>query len=202
MKKISAALLGLCLFASAAKAQNSDDEIVIEKGSSLINVYYGPVLSKGLYKLAVPGSAASLNISALGPVGLVYEYLLMEEMGLGCELSYSELSIKYAYTDNNNSYSEEIKLTTTRVMLRAAYHFVEDKHIDVYAFVSAGYRGRKLTYTTTDPGGASSFTSPLFIPFGIKPGGGIRYYFIKNVGLHAEVALGSPFIAGGLSFRF
>jgi hypothetical protein len=41
-----------------------------------------------------------------------------------------------------------------------------------------------------------------FIPLGIKPGVGFRYFFTKNIGINTEVALGMPVFNGGLSVKF
>ena len=41
-----------------------------------------------------------------------------------------------------------------------------------------------------------------FIPFGIKPGLGLRYFFAGPIGLNIEIAAGTPVMCGGLSLRF
>ena len=36
------------------------------------------------------------------------------------------------------------------------------------------------------------------IPFGFKPGLGLRYFFTENFGLNVELALGTPLLGGGV----
>lgn len=85
-------------------------------------------------------------------------------------------------------------------MFRANFHFTNSEKFDAYGFVSAGYRGSSITFTSNDPNAIKSSYS--FIPFGLKPGVGFRYFFTDNIGINAEIAIGTPVMGGGLSFKF
>lgn len=180
------------------------------EGMSTVNLYYGVSVFNGIYKaVAKNASANSVDIkySSLGPVGLMYEYFVTDKVGIGVELGYSTFQVSYSYDSYDSNfnpavYSDTWNFTTIRAMGRANFHFTEDENFDAYGFVGAGYRTTKFKYTTTDPDfqGTQSFGGG--IPFGFKPGLGLRYFFTENLGINAEIALGSPLLSAGISAKF
>ncbi len=153
-------------------------------------------------------NGTDVKYSSIGPVGLMYEYFVTDNVGLGAEFGYSAYNISYKYDSYDQNfdpavYTDTYNFTTIRAMFRANFHFTHDSNFDAYGFVSAGYRTTKFTITSTDPlwnDGKSNFNS--IIPFGVKPGIGLRYFFTENLGLNLEFALGTPLMAGGLSAKF
>lgn len=135
--------------------------------------------------------------------------MISEKVGIGCELSYTTLKMNYQETQTSftgtvnttNTYDYTWQITTLRAMFRTNIHFANAENFDAYFLISAGYRGTQTTFTSTDPD-FGKITIPSIIPFGMKPGLGLRYFFTKNVGLNLEIALGAPIMGGGISFKF
>lgn len=214
MKKIIAcSLLSLCLIGTlSSQNSNNDDVAAVKEGDNTINLYYGTNLLGGVYKRVASSTAVNLQVKSIGPVGLVYEHLLTDVIGLGFEFGYSQTKMDYEVTDYYyggpngqavyETYSYKWKFTTIRAMVRANFHFANSEKFDAYGLVSAGYRGTSGSFTTSDPDGTASITYNSPIPIGLKPGLGLRYFFVPNVGINLEIALGTPLLCGGLSFKF
>jgi hypothetical protein len=200
-------LLALLALVNAVQAQDR----AVPQGKNSVNVYYGYNIFTSFYKSVASQAAIDLKVKSLGPVGLVYEHMVTDVVGLGVELGYTNVSLAYAedytnFDNNGNLVVERVDYTwsfkTVRAMFRANFHFVDDEKLDAYAFVSAGYRNTTFDFTASDPqySGTVSFNSPIFV--GVKPGIAIRYFFTPAIGIHAEFALGTPIIGGGLSVKF
>lgn len=219
MKKVVIFLALLLIVVQISKAQIVSKKMLdfplpdketnlVNKGDNFVNVYYGPNLLTFIYKrLLVANGTSNLRINSVGPLGIVYEHLLTDNIGLGAELGYTDVILKYDYESTiingtKTISTEKLDIITYRLAFRANFHFAKSDKLDAYGFVSAGYRGTSLRYTSSVPGGSASYNSPSFIPFGIKPGIGLRYFFTPAFGLNAEFAIGTPLICGGLSFKF
>ena len=86
-------------------------------------------------------------------------------------------------------------------MLAANFHFVRGKRIDFYGAVKTGYYSRSITFTSDDPN--YNFTWKTLLPIAFRMETGIRYFFIPNVGIHANVGIGGgPLAAVGVSLKF
>jgi hypothetical protein len=159
MKKILATLV---LAASVTQVAMAQDERPLKKGQNSINVYYGVNLLRGLYKSVAPNDAA-VKVGGFGPIGIVYEHMITDGIGLGAEVGYGQTTVSWDYEDldfftNNviDTYTYEYKFSTLRAMFRANFHFAKSANFDAYFLVSAGYRQNTFTFTTNDPffGGA------------------------------------------------
>lgn len=204
MKKIITLFL-LTLFGFGT--YSAQEEGVMKKGNSSVNLYYGVNIFTGLYKNFLATNAIEAKYKQIGPMGIVYEYLVTDGIGIGAEFGYSGYSITFKETYSNSNgtvqtYDWEYKWSTLRAMFRANFHFAKSDNFDAYGLVSAGYRQSKFSFTSNDPGAGSFNQNFAFVPFGIKPGVGLRYFFTKNVGINLELAIGTPIICGGLSFKF
>jgi outer membrane protein W len=171
-------------------------------------VYYGISLFNNIYKNAASAGATNVQFKSLGPVGLMFEHFVTDKIGLGVELGYTKFEVSYnveGYTTGTTTaqtYKDTWSFTTVRAMFRSNFHFIDSKSFDAYAFFSVGYRSTSFKFSSTDPNSDNPGTFSSIIPFGFKPGIGIRYFFTPNIGLNAEFALGTPLIGGGLSFKF
>jgi len=206
MKKIIPLVVALFLAGSATSQSSSN---CISKGKNIVNLYYGVNVWAGVYKAAAATDAIDLKVKSLGPVGLVYEHLVTDKIGIGAEFGYSSILMTYRDPGINlttglaEDFEAEWKFTTIRAMFRANFHFAESENFDAYGLVSAGYRGTTFSFKTNDPSyDEANVTFRGFIPFGIKPGLGFRYFFTGNIGINCELAAGTPLIAGGLSLKF
>ncbi len=205
------------IFTSSLFAQNieasmitkaNSEEDLIEKGSNFVNLYYGVNILTSIYKAVASADAIDIKVRGIGPVGLVYEHLVTDKIGIGGEFSYSSTRVTYreeAFTSIGGvtpTYDYTWEFSTIRAMFRANFHFADAEKFDAYGLISAGYRRNDYSFTSNDPFGTVNVKIPNFIPFGIKPGIGFRYFFTPNIGLNAEIAAGTPLICGGLSFKF
>jgi hypothetical protein len=213
MKKIFTLIMAVALF-NGLKAQ---DARAVPKGKNSINLYYGYSLIGSLLNTYNTTTSLNYKTSQLGPVGLVYEHMVTDQVGLGAEFGYQQTTASWNYSDSyfNSNFqtvpfteSYTFKYTLMRVQFRFNYHFVKSDKFDAYFLTSAGYRGAQysLSYSNSDPNApvtSAAYTtpkSPLFI--GIKPGIGIRYFFTNFMGVNLEIAAGTPLMCGGLSFKF
>lgn len=176
-------------------------------GDNTINLYYGVSIFNSLYKSAVANSAVGVGYSSLGPLGIVYEHMMTDKVGLGAEIGYSKFSATYSEQDtdpNGNIYTAHASLdwTVFRAQLRLNIHFVQNEKFDCYFLLSAGYKKTSFGVKYDDSYQHNNISYTLPIPIGIKPGIGIRYFFIENLGLNVEIAIGNPVMCGGLSFKF
>jgi hypothetical protein len=184
-------------------------ENIMHEGVNTINFYYGVTISTPIYKALAASAATDLEFKQVGPLGMVYEHLMSDNVGLGVELGYNKLTMSYQESyvaANGNSVENSLatwEFTTMRAMMRVNFHLVESEHFDTYILISAGYRKVDWVFKSTDPyynRPISTYRSPF--PVGVKPGLGLRYFFTDNIGLNVELALGTPIMCGGLSFRF
>lgn len=207
MKKIFTLIAAVALF----NGLNAQDARAVPKGKNSVNIYYGYNVFTDIFRSLAKDNAVDLKVKSLGPVGLVYEHMMTDAVGLGVEAGYGSFSLSYDYTDtyydaNNNLvtgvYEDKLTFTTIRAMVRLNIHFVKDENFDCYFLTSAGYRSSKMDFSTTNPNLSYQVTFNNPVNFGLKPGLGVRYFFNGAVGLHAEIALGTPVACAGLSFRF
>lgn len=175
----------------------------IEKGNNSINLYYGVSLSNTIIKAFASVDQLNLQTTSQGPVGLVYEYMLTNGIGLGAEFGYLKGTFSYQeqIPFTNQLYDYEFNYRSVRAQVRSNFHFIRREIFDAYALVGLGANSLKYTYVTNDP---------FFIPdidlsilaLSFKTGLGLRYFITQNIGLHMELALGAPILCGGLSVKF
>mgnify|MGYP000501124423 CR=1 FL=1 len=131
-------------------------------------------------------------------------------LGIGAYLGFQHEYSKYDYSyyDNSfylNTYYSHHKWNYYMVAARGVYHWdvLNAHNAEVYAGVIVGLRFQVHSYETNDPGKkdpytySRSFAYPAYSAFA-----GARWYFIKNVGLFAEVGYGISYLTGGFSFKF
>ncbi len=184
------------------------EERAVKKGDNTVNVYYGYSLTKSIIKAVIPDSIKDVTVTGLGPIGLVYEHLITDGIGLGLELSYSSAALNYQnegvdpQSNTVKLYDWKLKVATTRIFVRANFHFAKSDKFDAYFLVGAGYKSRTYSYDTNDPNYKGDKVNLTFIPYGFKPGLGFRYFFTPYFGINAELAIGTPLMSGGLTVKF
>jgi opacity protein-like surface antigen len=212
MKRKITAMLCAALISTSMQSQSASrllggGDPFAEQGTSSVNLYYGMSLSTSIYKAVVSANASNTKYSGIGPIGIMYEYLVADNIGLGAEFGYTSFKVSYDYESfdsnlNTVTYTDSWQFNTIRAMFRANFHFTHTENFDAYGFVSAGYRGTTFNFTTTDPNLQVNNSFKNLIPFGFKPGIGLRYFVTDNLGFNMEFALGNPLICGGISARF
>lgn len=204
MKKTIVLLLLAVLSFNTYLAQ---EDGIMKKGNSSINLYYGFNVFTRVYKNFLQDNAIEMKYKQKGPYGIVYEYLVTDAVGLGAELGYSDFSISFKEntTDVNGNpvaYDWVYRWNTSRLMFRANYHFAESEDIDAYGLFSVGYRLSQFSFSSNDPNVSSFNYNYNVLPLAIKPGIGLRYFFLDNMGFNLELAIGTPIICGGITFKF
>lgn len=214
MKKIKLLVISGVLLAFGAKEAGAQ---VMEKGKVSINTYYGTNLYTSLLKAAYinSGSPTEVSVKGFGAIGGNFEYMMTDKIGLGIDgyyatssVSYTDIVTKSNYDPNTGNsitttqrYTYKISIPRIGVLARANFHFTKDDNFDSYAIVAMGYRNLALKFETNDPDFVEQKVGSL-VPVGVKFGVGFRYFFTDNIGLNAELALGSPLMSGGLSVKF
>jgi hypothetical protein len=197
-----------------ALAPLETEKSCIQKNDNVIHVFYGANIFGSLVEklaskntLHLTDKSENIKFKSYSPVGIAYEHLVNKYIGLGGEFGLTNYSLTYddTFEESNGlkiNYSVKAKITVYRVFFRANFHFTESEKVDAYAFLSGGYRGLHAGFTTNYSIPLVSYDGPALIPFGIKPGIGFRYFFTSFFGINAELAVGTPIICGGLSFKF
>ena len=116
-------------------------------------------------------------------------------------------------------------LIKQRALIKINFHFATTKYFDAYTTLGLGYKNVRekndvktndhlITDRTIDyyhehkpvivfnPTRNSAINNLLmYQPIAIRIGVGLRYYFIKNLGVGIEAGIGGPIIQGGLSLK-
>ncbi|MEI8203462.1 MAG: outer membrane beta-barrel protein [Bacteroidota bacterium] len=208
MKRIY--FISLIVFALSLNLVHSQTNC-ISKGKSLIDVYYGfPNFYSNIitqeynnsYDLT-RGVKPNYNISGFGPIGLKYEYLLTDEIGLGLNLFYASTSLKWS----DATYNYKTTVTRFRAAVTANWHFSPTPDFDPYVMVHLGYANFNYTFDQTSINDSIPAIHPkpdlkFMLPVAMRIGIGARYFFTKNIGINAEVGLGGVVLTGGVSLKF
>lgn len=213
-------LVGLSFVSSAYSqiALDGDDQVgVMAKGDYAVNAYYGINVFTSIAKAAYQNSTSNqsnFTIKGMGPVGANFEYMVTDEVGMGLDMYYANTTASWQgditkqvkdasgyYNDVTNTYNYKVSIPRYGVLLRCNVHFIKDEHFDGYGIVGMGYKNNSFVFKTDDPDFIGQRVGGL-LPLGFKLGLGFRYFFNDFVGLHTELALGSPILGGGMSFKF
>lgn len=187
MKKIYFLTALFCASLCVSKAQTlerNDVQITLGGGYSLIGLFFSSSLDLGGTGIRTSGTPV-LN-------GMV-DFALLERFTIGLAASYQGYSVEYR--DGSNPYKES--WNCLNIGLRPLYHFSSDEKLDAYV----GARVSRTFWnfdTTLEGGGTTSINLP---GLGVQPLLGINYYITRNIGLNAEVGLGTYLVAGGLSVK-
>ncbi len=204
MKKtllIIATLLSGFAFDSSLNAQT------VSKGNVIIDPYYGgPNFGRGLQTINTAIDRYNAKITLIGPAGIRLEYLLSDRFGMGVDFIYNSIVGEYSNPDSTGEiYSYTAGMNRTRIHLRFNYHLASSsENLDLYLGAGAGTNSRKWHYESDQPGynSADEKYYVALIPVSMRFAFGIRYYFLENLGLNAEIGLGGPIVSAGLSVKF
>ena len=141
--------------------------------------------------------------SALGPIHAKAEYMLGNRVGLGLSLNY--LSYKLSYTQYNASltYTESAQFSTLSALARFNFYYVNTDKLAVYTGTGVGYKTYKWVFK--NDGNVETVTREDLLvipPVGFELTTGIKYMFIPNVGVYAEVGIAKSIIQAGMTFSF
>lgn len=196
MKKIYCLLICLSFIGNIhAQTQNKMDFSNVnsaKEGNIIIDGFFGWPYFNGVLLSSLSTNYKIKNTNHLGGK---FEYMLTDKMGLGGEFTYANASANYQSASNGLWYNAGI--SKIRVLGRFNYHFSTTKTIDPYLTFGMGYK--KTTYY--DKGNSNNDYSFNLFPVSCKIAVGTRIYFNDTFGFNAEIGLGGPLIAAGLSLK-
>jgi len=185
-------------------------QTAVKEGNFIIDGYYGyPNLFASFLKTAYSNSGIlqqDFKVGSIGPVGGRFEYLLTDKIGLGFESNYTDTYVQWTELSSTPSggtaiYTYKVSAPRIRFMPRFNLHFGKSEKVDGFFGVAAGYGKTTLKFETDDP--SYVFSSISGIPFAMRVGVGLRYFFIPNFGASLEFGVGGgPLLAAGLSGKF
>jgi hypothetical protein len=200
MKKILTLLFGVTVLASSnIKAQ------VVEKGSFIIDAYYGLLsISNNTFK-ELSGNSAG-KFTGIGPVGMRFEYMVSDKIGIGLDGNLLSQNLTWIGNDTTagNRLNFEYKLfrQVTRIMPRINIHFGGSDDFDGYFGIAAGHRNVTRGYTSNDPTYKGESSSITLIPVAMRLAVGGRYFLTPNFALNGEIGIGGGTILHtGLTFK-
>lgn len=222
MKKIKAiTLVSIILFGSSnLKAQDSDKkeetENCVGKGKFIMDAFYGYPYFVGKYVKTVVSQSGSgnINVTNLNHLGFKFEYMLNKMIGLGLEYTYASVTAKYVetnsvYNNNTNMYENQnfnytVGINKQRLLAKINIHFATSKFLDPYATGGIGYKQTNVySNNINDQQSVNDVDNALnILPVAFRLGIGMRYYFIKNLGIGVEAGIGGPLIQAGISGKF
>lgn len=185
------------------------NEVEKEKRQS-INLYYGLSVYNIIsdYKLFGTDNK-NLKYKTVGPVGVLYEYMINDKVGLGAEINYYDHVATYERDGITGTGSQQKYVTyqykdetkVIRALFRFSKHIFTTQTFNAYYFGGVGYRNFVTSYTSNNPD-VKNITVKSNWPIALKAGFGLRYYLYEDLGINFEIAAGTPIIGGGLSYKF
>ncbi|MES2134111.1 MAG: outer membrane beta-barrel protein [Bacteroidota bacterium] len=202
-----------------------ESEKCVGKGKFIIDAYYGYPYLAGKYVKDVANnnnnfnnsngysSNGDLQVSNLNHIGGKCEYMLNRMLGLGLEYSFAAVTGKYSEISTgyqNGTYVNQInhytaRMTKQRFLAKINIHFATSKYLDPYATAGLGYKVALVTSDNPNDQNSVYDVNHSFlnvVPVAFRLGIGLRYFFIKNIGICAEAGIGGPLIQGGLCGKF
>lgn len=143
------------------------------------------------------------SVSGSEPLGLPVsfgtrlDYIANETLGIGLDVNYASYGYSITDTSIHNKF-DEVEVIKYRIMLRFNKYFILRPDLCAYYGFGMGYRGG---YRVESAG--SDRLKRIFFPLDGRLALGVRYYFGKHVGIHAETGIGGGGVMQfGISCRF
>jgi hypothetical protein len=146
-------------------------------------------------------------------IGGTIDFGLPKRFSIGLASSYQNELVSWGYGLDHvyNGYPiYSDKVTRVNMAFRLLYHLINNTHIDLYTGIRFGssYWHDSPSPDNTNIYSVFAYTpstflsnSNNFVP-SFQYVWGLRYFPIKNLGIHVELGIGSPYLVeGGLSFR-
>lgn len=179
---------------------------IVEEGNVVIDLYYGwPNLYTTVLKAAYAEDAinSSVKIGSIGPLGLRFEYMISDVIGVGFDAGYVDTWLKFKEEDisTNIIYDYKISVPKVHAIFKMNFHFSNSDRVDAYGGFGVGYKNRTFKIETNDPS-YNGETLKTVIPVMVRLCVGTRFFLTENIGLSAEMGLGGPLLSFGISTRF
>jgi hypothetical protein len=215
MKKLVSLFL-VCISSTQFSLSQTNPETPVTTGKTFITPFIGfpnllTTVIQNAYELS-NHQIEQLHVKSIGPIGIGASYLITDRLALGGEVSYASTSIEWkekgTAAENDSTkfsipYRFELKAPRFRILAKLNYHLAMFKHNDLYLGFGMGYNYTRVRLDTDAPYVKDfDFLSFCFLPLSARINVGYSYYFAKNVGVNAEIGLGGPLIAVGITGRF
>lgn len=120
-------------------------------------------------------NTAEYKIQSYGPFSATVEYRLNQHISGGVSVAYSKIK------GNVPRFLIDEELTIFTAFARANYHFIHKKNLDSYVGLGGGY----VRSVYQNSLGVPSDDVPAV--FGYSAQLGLKYYFLRNMGLYTEL---------------
>ena len=198
----------ICLFAvETANTQTN----CISQGKSLIDVYYG---FPNLYSTIIEqgynnnfdltrGLRPNYANSFFGPVGVKYERMITDQLGIGLNVFYANTIIQWS----DEIYNYKSNISRLRVAVTGNWHFATTAKFDPYCMAHIGYANYNYKFDQVSKFDSIPPIHPkpdiqFMIPIALRVGIGARYFFTDKLGVNAEIGLGGIFLTAGISYKW
>jgi opacity protein-like surface antigen len=205
-KSFSIAAAALMLFfvtaPKQAEAQKYQGQVVVGANGafSLVGLFMTSVFNvagnniTGLTTHTIPGLSGTVDVG------------ITDRFSLGIAHFYQSSNASWSsYTDssgNTQTGDYHLRITRQNTAVRALFHFGDNDDLDPYFGIRLGYSYWSTNTNVPNSGylyDAARFTGH-FWPQALF---GIRYFFVPNVGVNTEIALGFPYyLSAGVNVRF
>ncbi len=142
----------------------------------------------------------------IGPLHLKGEIGLSKMIGMGLSVNYESYGGKWTrlyYVQANNrdeSFNENLTITSLSVMPRFNLHFAVTNQIDPYFGVGAGYKLTTYNFHS-DYSSALDEHEEGLLPVGLETTFGLRIYFSDSFGVYMEMGLAKSLVQGGIAIK-
>lgn len=209
--RISFPIIAFLLAFLISSLESYSQKVAVEKGQSQIDVYYGfpnfyPTIIKQGYNNnfdLTRGLRPDYKVSNFNPIGIKYERMISNQIGIGLNLFYANSEIEWS--DANCNYKSSV--ARYRIALSYNYHFSTTVKFDPYFIAHIGYQyvNYEFDYNYSINVTAPNRPTPdikFDVPFTVRAGIGFRYYLTKNLGVNLEAGIGGPLLTGGFALKF
>jgi opacity protein-like surface antigen len=220
MKKTATLITSLLILIVSTVKLNAQEKAetsnCVGKGKIIIDPYYGyPYLFGKYIQTVIAESGENIAVTNTNHLGIKAEYMVTKMIGIGIDYTYAKVIGSYSetnsvynpslgmYVDQTEKYTASI--TKQRILAKINIHFATSKYLDPYAVGGIGYKNSVVrSDNVNDQDDVNDLNSSILnaFPISFRLGIGLRYYFIKNLGVAVEAGIGGPIIQGGLSLKF
>ena len=170
---------------------------------------FGHVI-KGSFTVGSFWDARHYHESEFGPYGIRLSYFLNNHISVGLDANYSSSEIGWEACIMNenpvtgdttyNWFNYQGTILKYRAIGQFKYHIKVTKHLDFYTGAGIGYDKLISKYKTDNPNEVFTQSGDSFVT--VRFNLGLRYYFLKNLGIGAEVGLTGPICSISICSKF
>lgn len=176
------------------------------RGSRLISLTVGHTLEKRNLMNDAKMALGETTGRVIGAFGLTYEKVLSKKVGVGPEISFSNIhstnTIPRYSLFNNASLMNETTRNVLHGFLRFNYYFTDGianftqlnmQNFEWYIYAGVGIRVAREYYYTNNPYDARSTGYTNSFSLAGKGGLGLRYLFTQRTAFATEIGIGRPY---------